>query len=76
MTVYRDAALQQHTGSLQLSPVLQRVSLTLWGPTVLFHGSAQATDTLQTDTSQPKSMGGLVIEDVPYHLSNVTAAKH
>lgn len=54
LTVHRDAALQQHTGSLQLSPELSSMSLTLWGTTVLFHGAAQVTDTLQTDTSQPK----------------------
>lgn len=70
-----DAALQQRKGSLQLSPALHHVRLTLWGTTVPFHGAAQAADTLQTDTSQPKSMGGLVIADVPYHPSNITAAK-
>lgn len=80
--VHRDAALQQHTGSLQLSPELSSMSLTLWGTTILFHGAAQVTDTLQTDTSQPKivsvcvCMGEcLIIAGLQYDLSNITDTK-
>lgn len=69
--MHSDTALQRHTGSRWLSPVLHPASLTLWGTTLLPHRAAQATDILQTDTSPSKTMAGRNVLLRRYHIISV-----